>query len=109
MTLIKKLWVGMIILVVISPLGLLLPDHFKAGAAWGEWGMDEIQKMTGYVPQGFEKLSEFWKAPMPDYSFQGWEEKALFDLSFAYIVSALAGIILIVGIIGLLGKLLVKE
>ena len=57
MTLTKKLWIGIGVLIVLSPLGLILPDHFKAGSAWGEWGLEEIQKMTGYVPLGFQKLS----------------------------------------------------
>ena len=109
MTLIRRLWIGMGVLIVLSPLGLILPDHFKAGDAWGEWGTDEIQKMVGFVPQGFAKLSELWKAPMPDYAFKGWEEKGLSHLSFAYIVSAVVGIALIAGIAFLIGKMLAKQ
>jgi len=56
MKLINKLWVGMGILVLISPLGLLLPERFKAGDAWGEWGTDGIKELVGYIPQGLEKL-----------------------------------------------------
>ena len=70
---------------MLSPLGLLLPAHFKAGSAWGEWGADEMQKLVGYVPKGLEKLSSLWNAPMPDYAFKGWEEKPVATLSFAYI------------------------
>ena len=40
MKIITKLWIGMIVLICLSPLGLLIPEHFKAGAAWGEWGAD---------------------------------------------------------------------
>ena len=36
----SKLWLGVIILAFLSPLGLLLPEYFKAGDAWGEWGAD---------------------------------------------------------------------
>ncbi|MFH0917647.1 MAG: PDGLE domain-containing protein [Candidatus Omnitrophota bacterium] len=104
-----KLWLGMAILILLSPLGLLLPEHFKAGTAWGEWGINEIKKLAGYVPQGFEKLSNLWNAPMPDYAFKGWEEKGLPHLSFAYIISAIVGIILVVLAILLIGKLLVKK
>ncbi|MCK9582417.1 MAG: PDGLE domain-containing protein [Endomicrobiales bacterium] len=106
---ITKLWIGIAILIVLSPLGLLLPDHFKAGTAWGEWGVDEIGKMTGYVPQGLAKLSELWKAPFPDYAFNGWEEKGIMHLSLAYIFSAVVGICIIAALAWLIGKLLTKK
>jgi cobalt/nickel transport protein len=109
MTLTKKLWIGIGALIVLSPLGLILPDHFKAGAAWGEWGADEMQKLVGYVPKGLEKLSSLWNAPMPDYAFKGWEEKGLGHLSFAYIISAVAGILVIVCAVILIGKILSKK
>ena len=101
-----KFMLGIAVLVVLSPLGLLLPAHFKAGSAWGEWGADEMQKLVGFVPKGFEKLSSLWNAPMPDYAFKGWEDKGLSHLSFAYIVSAIFGIIIIAIVILLLGKVL---
>ena len=109
MTLTRKLWIGLGVLIVLSPLGLIVPDKFKAGAAWGEWGSDEIQKMTGYVPQGLQRLSELWKAPLPDYAFQGWEGKDLVHLSFAYIISAVVGIAIIAGVAFIIGKVLAKE
>jgi len=104
-----KLWIGLAVLVVLSPLGLIFPDHFKAGSAWGEWGGDEMRKLIGYVPQGLEKLSSRWNAPMPDYAFKGWEEKGLSHLSFAYIISAIAGILIIVAVALFIGRLLVKK
>ncbi len=33
-----KFLIGIAVLIVLSPLGLILPEHFKAGSAWGEWG-----------------------------------------------------------------------
>ncbi len=104
-----KCWIGLGVLVILSPLGLILPDQFKAGSAWGEWSADEFQKMIGYVPQGLSRLGELWKAPMPDYAFKGWEEKGMTHLSVAYIVSAVLGVALIVGITWLLGRLLAKK
>ena len=109
MTMTGKLWIGIVALIILSPLGLILPYHFKAGSAWGEWGRDEIHKMTGYLPQGFQSLSERWKAPMPDYAFQGWEGKDLSSMSFAYIISAVAGIAIIAGVTLVIGKVLTKE
>ena len=109
MTLTNKFWIGLGVLIVLSPLGLILPDHFKAGSAWGEWGADEMRKLVGYVPQGLEKLSSLWNAPMPDYAFKGWEGKPLTDMSFAYIVSAIVGIAIIAGITSFLGKALARD
>ena len=101
-----KLWIGVGTLIILSPLGLIIPDHFKAGSAWGEWGADEMQKLVGYVPKGLEKLSGLWKAPMPDYAFKGWEEKPLAGLSIAYIASAVIGILTCIAVAFLLAKFL---
>ena len=105
----SKLWVGIAILIVVSPLGLILPEHFKAGSAWGEWGADEIQTFVGYVPKGLTKFASFWNAPIPDYAFKGWKEKDLSHLSFAYIISAVVGIILVSVLAWLIGKTLTKK
>jgi len=104
-----KLWIALGVLILLSPLGLILPEHFKAGSAWGEWGADEMEKLVGYVPEGLKRLSELWSAPLPDYAFKGWEEQGLAHLSFAYIISAIVGSVLVVLIIGLLGKFLAKR
>jgi cobalt/nickel transport protein len=104
-----KLWIGLGMLIVLSPLGLLLPEHFKAGAAWGEWGIDEIKELAGYVPQGLEKLAQLWNAPLPDYAVKGWEGKGLSHLSFAYIISAIAGMAATAIVVLLLGKLLTRR
>lgn len=104
-----KLWIGIGILAIISPIGLFLPEIFKAGSAWGEWGPDEIKDLVGYVPAGFQKLSSAWNALMPDYVFKGWENQNLAHLSISYIISAIVGILLCVGAAYLLGKLLAKK
>ena len=109
MKLITKLWIGIAVLIVLSPLGLLLPEHFKAGDAWGEWGVDAFNELVGYVPKGLEKLSGLWTAPIPDYAFKGWEEKGLGSLSFAYIISAIIGIAFTVCVILLIGKFLSRK
>ena len=104
-----KLWIGLGVLILLSPLGLLLPTLFKAGGAWGEWEMDEVKKLVGYVPKGLEKLAPLWNAPLPDYAFKGWEEKGLSHLSLAYIISAIAGMAVIVSATLVIGKLLTKK
>jgi len=94
MKLTAKLCTGIAVLVILSPLGLLLPEYFKAGSAWGEW-------KTG--------VSRVWPAAIPDYIFQGWEKKGLLAASFAYLISAALGVI-IVGILGLIiAKALAKK
>lgn len=104
-----KGWIGLGVLALLSPLGLILPDRFQAGSAWGEWSAEEMGKLVGYVPQGLARLGELWKAPMPDYAFQGWEGKGLPSLCFAYIVSAIAGVALVVAVLWLLGRFLAKK
>jgi len=106
---ITKLWILIGILVILAPLGLILPEHFKAGAAWGEWGPEEIKQLIGYIPKGLEKLSSLWCAPIPDYAFKGWEEKPAVFLSLAYVISGIAGIVVTIGVVFLIGKFLVKK
>jgi hypothetical protein len=104
-----KFWMGLGVLVVLSPLGLLLPKHFKAGSAWGEWGVVEIQKLAGYIPQGLGKFSHLWSAPLPDYAFKGWEGRSSISLCFAYILSAVIGVLVCIGIVLILGRFLSKK
>ena len=100
---------GLGILVILSPLGLILPEHFKAGSAWGEWGIDQMQKLVGYIPQGLSRISTFWSAPIPDYVFKGWEARPIISLCFAYMLSAVIGVLACIGIVLILGKFLSKK
>jgi len=109
MKLINKLWLGLGVLIILSPLGLILPAHYKSGAAWGEWGVDEIRELVGYIPKGLEKLSSLWSAPIPDYTFKGWEARPIINLCFAYILSAAIGVFVCIGIVLILGKFLSKK
>jgi len=106
---VSRFWLFLGVLIVLSPLGLILPGHFKAGSAWGEWGADEMKALVGYIPEGLEKLSNLWSAPIPDYAFQGWQDKPLLNLSIAYIISAFVGVAACVGLLYILGKFLVKK
>jgi len=97
----KKLWIGLLIMALLTPLGILLPETFNAEDAWGEWGIDKLEKLLGYVPEGLKKLADIWKAPISDYNFGGeGASKAVQVLS--YIASGFLGMgvcILIVFII----------
>ena len=103
---VTKLWLGLAALALLSPLGLLLPGLFKAGGAWGEWGPEEIKKLTGFVPEKLAQLSGLWKAPLADYSFSGWENKGPAHISFAYACSAILGAVLIAAIAFAIGRML---
>ncbi len=89
----KKLWIGLLIMALLSPLGILLPETFNAGDAWGEWGRDTLEKLLGYVPEGLKKLTDVWKAPIPDYNFGG-EGASMTMQVIAYIVSGILGVVL---------------
>lgn len=87
----KKLWIGLLIMALLTPLGILVPEAFKAGDAWGEWGIEKLEKFLGYVPEGLRKLADFWKAPIPDYNFGG-EGASMTLQTISYIASGLLGI-----------------
>lgn len=104
----KKLWIGILILALLTPLGIYLPEKFKAGGAWGEWGPEELEKLLGYVPEGLKKMADLWKAPVPDYNFGG--ENATFSTQIiSYIISGIIGIAAVAIVIFLVTKFLVKH
>jgi len=99
----KRLWVGLAVLMTLTPLGLL-----AAGTAWGEWASEDfadpaaraaIVASSGNVaaptaaPKGLEQLSTIWTAPIPDYAPHFLKSPEL-----GYILSALfgAGLILVI-------------
>jgi hypothetical protein len=105
----KKLWWGLVLLILICPLGLFLPEALKSGPAWGEWSLQEIEKMLGFIPKGLKKVSDLWSAPVPDYNLKGWEGQGLAKSSLGYIISAGLGVGIIVLVTFLLGKVLSKK
>ena len=104
----KKLWIGLLIMAFLSPLGVYLPKLFNAEEAWGEWGTDAIDKMIGYVPEGMKKIADLWKAPIADYNFGG-EGAALSTQLYSYVTSAFIGITIVALLIYALSKLLLKK
>lgn len=105
MNITKKLWLGIGILALMSPLGIIIPKWFGAEGAWGEWGLDAIEKAAGFVPEGMKRIAEIWKAPLPDYALP-IQNKGLAIESFGYILSAIIGVILIACVMYLITKLL---
>lgn len=104
----KKLWIGLIILALLTPLGIILPEKFKAGGAWGEWGPEALEKLIGYVPAGLKKLADLWKAPVPDYNFGG-EGASMTVQVISYIASGVLGILAVALVIYLISRLILKN
>jgi len=107
----RALWLGLAIMMIFTPLGLL-----AAGIAWGEWGAEDfndasvreqITTASGNVappetvPQGLERLSSIWTAPIPDYA-----PSFMHNESFGYIMSAMVGTGLIILLFLLISKLI---
>ncbi len=97
----RKLWAGLAIILVLTPLGIL-----AGGSAWGEWNArdfadssvrQQIAAVSGrhitpqHAPRGLERLSSVWTAPVPRYA-----PAFLRSVFFGYFVSALLGVGLIV-------------
>jgi len=104
-----KLWIGLAVLIALSPLGLIISAKFGAGSAWGEWSAEELDKLVGYVPAGMSRISELWKAPLPDYAFKGQESAPMHALSLSYILSAVLGVAAVVGLTILIGRILARR
>ena len=102
----RKLWLGLLVLAVLSPLGLLLPTWLGAGSAWGEWTAEEVKGLVGYVPRQMGRLGNLWHAPLPDYAGSGTSPVAQ---SLWYVASAIIGIALVVGLSLLLGRWLARH
>ena len=104
----RNLFIGLIVAVLISPLGILLPKWFNAGDAWGEWSTETVNEELGYVPDGMQKDADIWKAPLPDYSL-GNENAPFAKKSVVYILSAIVGIVIISFFSFGLSKMIRKE
>ena len=92
----RPLWIGLALLMIATPLGLL-----AAGTAWGEWSVeaykspamrqqmaDGSRHMTppATPPKGLERLASVWTAPMPDYA-----PPFLKSEQIGYVLSAMFG------------------
>jgi cobalt/nickel transport protein len=108
MNIMKKLWIGVGILALLSPLGIILPALFGAGGAWGEWSLGEMKKLVGYFPEGMRKLAHIWKSPMPDYTVPG-QQPGLAIESLGYVLSAIVGIAITAGAVYVITKLLGRK
>jgi cobalt/nickel transport system permease protein len=90
----RPIWVALIIIVILTPLGLL-----AAGTPWGEWGVEEFKMLVGFIPEGMARLGGIWKGLMPEYGL------SVTNPVLAYIISALFGSLVVVAAIYLWGRL----
>jgi cobalt/nickel transport system permease protein len=92
----RKVAVGVACMVVLVPIGVVLPTVMDAGDPWGEWSAEETAQLAGQPepPAGLIKYSDRYSAPVPDYQFG--ESETLAGESAQYIGAALLGVILVV-------------
>jgi hypothetical protein len=94
----KKIIIGLTALIMLTPLGLLVP-----GTAWGEWGFDEIKHKIGFIPPGMSRFNTIIKNILPAYGIPGFD-KSFFQSALGYIFSAMIGIAAIALIFWLIAK-----
>jgi cobalt/nickel transport protein len=104
----KKLWFGLFILALLTPLGILLPEKFRAGGAWGEWGPGELEKLIGYMPEGLKKMAGLWKAPASGYTFSGQGTDTTIR-AISYIAAGLIGTLAAGLVIYLIARVIVRN
>ena len=93
---VRLLWAALALVVCLTPLGIL-----AVGSAWGEWrandfsdpaARQQIAAASGHLPppvrapQGLERLSTFWRAPISNYA-----PSFMAHASAGYLVSAAVG------------------
>ena len=82
----RKLWLLLVVLVVLVPLGLLAP-----GSAFAEWSGSDLESIFGMTPPaGLTTLEGVYNAPFKDYSVPG--ATTFTQLSLAYILAAVIGV-----------------
>jgi len=106
---VRRLWIALIVLALLTPLGLLLPHWLHGETAWGEWDKQEIHERLGHVPQGMEREAGRWQAPLPDYGAPTQAPPPIWRQSAWYVVSGILGLAAVVGLSLLLGRWLTRH
>jgi len=82
----RRLWILMVVLVVLVPLGLLAP-----GSAFAEWSASDLETIFGMTPPaGLKSLEGLYNAPFSGYSVPG--ATTFTQLSLVYILAAAIGV-----------------
>jgi cobalt/nickel transport system permease protein len=98
----RRLWIGLSVLIVLTPLGLL-----ASGTAWGEWGTKELMEMLGFVPERLEGMMHFWQSLFPDYMVA--ELEGLVGSVIGYLLSAIIGTAVVVLSAFIVSRLIFSE
>ena len=102
---IRNMSIGLILLIILAPLGLL-----AVGETFGEWAPEEVKEKLGFVPPGLEQLSSLWSAPLPDYALPGGENSGSMTVAAAaYILSAVIGVAVCGGLLYFVGKKVARD
>jgi hypothetical protein len=104
----RKLWIGLGVMALLSPLGLILPQKMNSGGAWGEWDAETLKQMLGYVPEGLMRMADVWVAPIKGYGM-GDAQTALWVKMAFYIVCGLIGLALVAIVMYAISKLVLKN
>ena len=99
---VKNFAIGLVVLIILAPLGLL-----AVGETFGEWSNEEIQEKLGFVPEGLERLSSLWGAPLSDYAFPNDESQM--GAIAAYILSGIIGVAICGSFLYYVGKKIAKN
>ncbi len=104
----RKILIILLVLCILTPAGILLPEFFNAGKAWGEWSAQTVKDLVGYIPKGLAKYSDIWKAPLPDYTLSS-KDVSIVHRSGYYMVSCLVGATLTYIVVLLISKIVVRH
>lgn len=95
----RAIFLILTIFIFLVPMGLIAP-----GTAWGEWNRKQLEKMgIGYVPSGFDKWNSLWRAPLSGYNVSIFHNAII-----GYVLSALIGVGLIIGIFAIVQWIFTK-
>jgi cobalt/nickel transport protein len=104
----KKILITLLILALLTPLGILLPMVFNASDAWGEWSAETLKNLIGYVPEGLQKYSDTYAAPLSDYSMNAGDASVTHQ-SVYYILSGIIGAAVALCVTILISKIIIKK
>ncbi|MBF0319139.1 MAG: cobalamin biosynthesis protein [Nitrospirae bacterium] len=99
----KRLLIGLAVMALLVPLGIILPEKLGAGGAWGEWSAEALQSMLGYLPEGLSRYTGMWNATVSDYEFSTGSKP------LSYILSGLIGAALVGLAVYLISRVAVKR
>lgn len=87
----RKYILFLAVLVLVTPIGIILPYLFSAGSAWGEWSIEELNKIIGYIPSGLKQTANLWHPLFPDYNFMFNKSGNILLDSLFYMISGVIG------------------